>query len=346
MVKRRLDVNIYKKNFKHGICENIKRNILIVMMIVFSCEMTFAAESITVETRDANFFRNFVTDTVLLLDNDLKTLLADDIENIVRQAKFGIQPNSWKPKPSPKNKLSSVYSRINKNNLKEAFADLVQPVVEIACTSQKYDPLREASTKCIKDMLVYPIIEQIQIDYTYNSKKTFDQFVSDLTELNSNTIYPQMIRTAADIMNSAFEKIQHKSVVKTVSVIKYPLALQTEGIAFRSGVSYGGNKTVFSSNCKKPSFESGSGLAVSSRNQILRDEYRHCLEMELVKAGGTVNRTVSKSSDNSNISKDIGQCFGYCGSEQGICIGRCSGNGSCTANCASAHGRCVAQCSR
>lgn len=42
--------------------------------------------------------------------------------------------------------------------------------------------------------------------------------------------------------------------------------------------------------------------------------------------------------------RDIGQCMGDCGSEQGICISQCGSNGQCIGNCAAAHGRCVARC--
>lgn len=41
----------------------------------------------------------------------------------------------------------------------------------------------------------------------------------------------------------------------------------------------------------------------------------------------------------------IGQCHGFCASEQGICISQCQGNGLCISNCASSLGRCVAGCS-
>lgn len=40
------------------------------------------------------------------------------------------------------------------------------------------------------------------------------------------------------------------------------------------------------------------------------------------------------------------QCIADCGSEQGMCISYCNGNGSCIARCADAHGRCVSRCHR
>lgn len=44
--------------------------------------------------------------------------------------------------------------------------------------------------------------------------------------------------------------------------------------------------------------------------------------------------------------RDIGQCMGSCGAEQGICIASCQGRANCIANCASSNGRCVASCTR
>jgi len=42
----------------------------------------------------------------------------------------------------------------------------------------------------------------------------------------------------------------------------------------------------------------------------------------------------------------IGECIGWCSSEQGICIASCQGNGQCIGQCAAAHGRCVSRCNR
>lgn len=44
--------------------------------------------------------------------------------------------------------------------------------------------------------------------------------------------------------------------------------------------------------------------------------------------------------------RDIGQCMGSCGAEQGICIANCQGRANCVANCANSNGRCVASCTR
>ena len=42
--------------------------------------------------------------------------------------------------------------------------------------------------------------------------------------------------------------------------------------------------------------------------------------------------------------RDTGLCFGYCASEQGMCIANCNGDGQCIGACGAAHGRCVSQC--
>lgn len=41
---------------------------------------------------------------------------------------------------------------------------------------------------------------------------------------------------------------------------------------------------------------------------------------------------------------DVGQCMGFCASQQGRCIARCQGDGQCIGDCASDHGQCVANC--
>lgn len=52
----------------------------------------------------------------------------------------------------------------------------------------------------------------------------------------------------------------------------------------------------------------------------------------------------SRETGTANSAKDPGPCIGECGSEQGICISNCDGNGQCIGNCAAAEGRCVARC--
>lgn len=42
--------------------------------------------------------------------------------------------------------------------------------------------------------------------------------------------------------------------------------------------------------------------------------------------------------------RDPGPCLGDCGSEQGMCVAQCSGDGKCIGNCSAAWGRCQARC--
>ncbi len=210
---------------EQAIFQRIRINLLMILVIVFSCEITFAAENITIETKTGNFFENLVSDTLLLLDPDLKKIIADDFDHVVTNSKFELPVNSWKPRPNPKIRLAVIYDRFNSNNVKESLASLVQPVVEIACSPQKHDPLSEYQSKCIKEMFGYPIIQSIEIKYTYDSGKTKEQYITDLTGLNNSNRYQQIVRTTADIMNSVYEKVSKKNVAKNVNIIKNPLKL-------------------------------------------------------------------------------------------------------------------------
>ncbi len=220
-----------KKKQKQRFLENIGINLLMVLLIVFSCEITFATENITSETKTWNLFDNIVSDTLLLLDPDLKKIIADDFNHVVNNSKFQVQVNSWKPRPNPKIKLASIYNNTNSNNIRESFSSLVQPVVEIACTPQKYDPLNEYQSKCIKELFNYPIIETIKIGYTYRPNTTIDQNIANLSGITDKYRYHQIVCTMADIMNGAYEKVSKKNVTKSVNFVKYPLALFAPSVA-------------------------------------------------------------------------------------------------------------------
>lgn len=207
--------------------QSIRIHLLMVLVIVFSCEITFAAENITIETKTGNFFENLVSDTILLLDPDLKKIIANDFDHVVANSKFGLPVNSWKPRPNPKIRLAAIYDRFNSDNVKESLASLVQPVVEIACSPQKHDPLSEYQSKCIKEMFGYPIIQTIEIKYTYESGKTKEQHIANLTGLNNSNRYQQMVCTTADIMNSGYEKVTKRNVTKSVNVVKNPISIQS-----------------------------------------------------------------------------------------------------------------------
>ena len=138
--------------------------LLVSLFFAFVGVNAFAAENITIETKNINFFENLISDTLYLLDPDLKKIIADDLDNVVSNSKFKLQVNSWKPRTNPKTRLATVYDRINRSNLKESISSLVQPVVEIACSSQKHDPLNNYQSECIKELFTYPIIQQIEIN--------------------------------------------------------------------------------------------------------------------------------------------------------------------------------------
>ena len=220
-------MSINKIEREHRAFQTIKIQLMMVLMVVFSCEITFAAENISIETKSSNLFENLVSDTVLLLDPDLKKIIADDFDHVVKNSKFELVVNSWKPRPNPRIRLVSIYDRFNSSNIKESFSSLIQPVVEIACSSQKHDPLNEYQSKCIKDMFKYPVISKIEINYTYEPGRTVEQYIADLSGLNDTNRYQQMVRSTADIMNGAFEKSSKKNVVKTVNIIKNPIPIHS-----------------------------------------------------------------------------------------------------------------------
>lgn len=291
---------------EQGIFQRIRINLLMILVIVFSCEITFAAENITMETKTGNFFENLVSDTLLLLDPDLKKIIVDDFDHVVANSKFELPVNSWKPRPNPKIRLAVIYDRFNSNNVKESLASFVQPVVEIACSPQKHDPLSEYQSKCIKEMFGYPIIQPIEIKYTYESGKTKEQYITDLTGLNNSNRYQQIVRTTADIMNSAFEKMHNKKIVKAVSITKSPLPIVASGVSSGSGRSYGNTgASTDSSNCRKPSPPTtrinsisrnpGTGSTITSyktdnaeQYNIDMKGYEHRLDIEKIKAGGNL----------------------------------------------------------
>lgn len=291
-------MSMNKKNLKQRFPKNIGINLLVILLIVISCEITFATENITSETKTGNLFENIVSDTLLLLDPDLKKIIADDFNHVVNNSKFQVQVNSWKPRPNPKIRLASIYNNTNSNNIRESFASLVQPVVEIACTPQKYDPLNEYQSKCIKELFNYPIIETIKISYTFRPNTTIDQNIANLSGLNDKYRYHQIVCTIADILNGAYEKVSKKNVTKNVNFTKHPLPIVATGVSSGSGRSYG-NTGASTNSCRKPSppttrINSISGHTVTYKTDnyeqynIDMKEYEHCLDIEKIKVGGNL----------------------------------------------------------
>lgn len=266
----------------------IKIHLLMFLMIVFSCEITFAAENVTIETKSGNLFENLVSDTILLLDPELKKIITDDFDHVVKNSKFELVVNSWKPRPNPRIRLATIYDRFNSNNIKESLSSLIQPVIEISCSSQKNDPLNEYQSKCIKNMFKYPVISKIEISYTYEPQRTVEQYIADLSGLNDTNRYQQMVRTSADIMNSLYEKVSKKNVTKSVNVVKYPLPIFSGSGSGVAKPSYSSTGSV----CRKPSIGHNRKfddlfVDMVNRNAAMA-EYQHCLDMEKIKAGGNI----------------------------------------------------------
>ena len=130
------------------IFERIRVILMMLLLIVFSCKITFGSENITIETKNDNFFENVISVTLFLLDSDLQKIIADDFAHVVNESKFTLQVNSEEP---------------------------------------------------------------------------IEQNIANLSNLNDSNRYQQIVHTTADIMNSTFEKIRNKNIVKNVNFVKHPM---------------------------------------------------------------------------------------------------------------------------
>lgn len=312
-------MNINHRHSLKKILKSIRINLLTILLIVFSCEIIFATENITIETKTDNFFENFISDTILLLDTDLKKIIVDDLAHVVANSKFELVVNNWKPRSSPKIKLVNIYDRFNSDNIKESLAALAQPVVEIACSSQKYDPLNEYQSRCIKDMFKYPIIQPIEIKYIYKSGKTKEQHIANLTGLNDSNRYQQMVRTTADIMNSVYEKVCKKNITKSVNIIKYPLTF----VAVKSA----GNRS--SQSCSLDAEICSAGCYGKWKCQSdCRAAEAQC-KKEVMNSKPSANKTT---------------CSTTCSLDAKICSAGCYGDWKCQSDCRAAEARCKKAC--
>lgn len=185
-----------------------------------------AAQNITIETQSSNLFENIVTDTYLLLDSNLQEKLSPYLAHIGVNSVFTVKSNSWIPKPNPKNTLLREYSNINVTNLNTSFASLIQPVIELACAPQVQDPFNELSSKCIKALFSYPIVQPIGINYNYNNTANIEQVIGEVSGgLDDIDRYKRIIRAMADIMNSSFEIATNNNIKVSLNFTKYPLDL-------------------------------------------------------------------------------------------------------------------------
>lgn len=209
----------------------------LITLLLISCfsSIAVAAENYTFDTKSNNFFDNVVYDTMLLLDSDLRKTLAPDMATIVEHARFTQETNTWKPRISPRGLLTNIYTDMNSSNIKESFSLLIKPVVEMACVSQQYDPMNNLSSKCVKEVLKYPVSEAIRISYSYSAPKSIDQYIDGLSGLSSNNRYQQIVRTTADLLNSAYAKSLNKEIEKNVTIVKRPLLNVVAGEGMRTG---------------------------------------------------------------------------------------------------------------
>ena len=199
--------------------------VLAMLVILFSCKNSLSVEHITIDTKSGDFFENIVSDVLLLLEHDLKKIIADDYSYVVNNSRFQLQANSWKPKPNPKTKLTSIFKQINKNNFKESFASAIQPVVEIACIPKSYDALNEYQSKCIKELFKYPIIQTINIGYDFKHGTSIDREITDLASVNDKFRYHQIVYSLADILNSAYERENKSRVSMSIDFVKHPIPI-------------------------------------------------------------------------------------------------------------------------
>lgn len=185
-----------------------------------------AEQNISIETQSSNLFENIVSDTLLLLDRSLQEKLSPDFDYIVKNSTFTIKKNSWIPKTNPKITLLHEYHNMNVDNLHTSFASIIQPVIELACFPRGQDPFNELSSKCIRALFVYPIIQPIRINYNYDNTTDIEQTIGDLPGgVDDSDKYKKIVRVMADIMNSAFARSSNSDIKVSLNVVKYPLEL-------------------------------------------------------------------------------------------------------------------------
>jgi len=315
----------------------MKHILIITILIIFSTKISFSAENrIEVETTTSNLFQNIISDTILLLDPDLKKIVSVDLDSVIKKSEFNYQGYSWPPRTNPKYVLSNIYEKINKHNVSDSLARMVEPVVEIACTPKKYDPLNELSPKCIKNLLKYPIINPIEINYAYDRQKDINQYIVELSNLNDNNRYPQMVKTIAGIMNSAYEKSAGKNVVVTTRIIKNPIEL--------AGIASTGGTSIEKCDYRYDACESkcyGSTIRFDKSCQPACAEARAVCKMSVIS---------NSTSPNSNTSSNKYNCIQKCQYRYDACESKCYGSTirfdkSCQPACAEARAVCKMSCS-
>ena len=209
--------------------------VLTISLVSILCSSATAATTINIDTKSDSFFENVVSDAFLLLDSGLRKHLTEDKDYIIEHARFNPESHGWQVRQNPKARLTSIYHDIKPENMKDSFASLIKPVVEAACAPQQYDPMNSVTGKCVREMLRYPISNPIRINYSFSQEKTVEQFAKDLNGLVSNNRYQQIVRTTADILNSAWSKSSGKPVEKSLVIVKKPLVNMVAGEGLRTG---------------------------------------------------------------------------------------------------------------
>lgn len=251
--------------------------VTVTFLLLLNYQTSYSTENIKINTKTADFFENFVSDTTLLLDQDLKNIISSDYKNVVNNSKFNIRANSWRPQPDPRIKLRAIYNNINNKNFEQSFSDLVEPLIEIACTPKQYDPMNKEKQICIENMLKYSIIDDIQISYNHDPGKTIEQYILDITNNNNNNRYQKIIITTAGIMNSAYSIVTNKMITKSMNIFKehYPLL----SVINNSNSSVNGNNSNTSAQKTKFTFANGPSadpIVIAKCKKSCEREYDIC----------------------------------------------------------------------
>ena len=195
---------------------------IILSLFILSSTDVLAVESYKIDTNSNNLFQNIVSDTILLLDNDLQHEFLSDYKKIIADSTFQLEKHSWKPRSNPVSKIKTIYLSMDSKNIKNSFSSMIKPLIEIGCSPLQPDPLNELLTKCIKNLLRYPIIDTVIIDYEYR-KQSVDKIIHGPKVIDENSQYQRMVITLADLINNGYARINNNNISKVVKIVKYPL---------------------------------------------------------------------------------------------------------------------------
>lgn len=207
----------------------MKNCLIAVLLLVFSSSAAHATANYSIATRSTDFFENVVSDTLLLLDQELRSSLQPELETIISHARFTQERNAWTPRTNHRAQLATIHGNTTATTLKESFAALIRPVVELACVSSEYDPMNSIAARCVKETLSYPVTDTLRINYRYAAPKGVDQYIAGLAGLNSANRYQQIVRTTADLLNSAYQTAHNRPVTVQAQLVKQPMSYIVTG---------------------------------------------------------------------------------------------------------------------